>query len=121
MDANPELDEAAPKRRRIMMDSDDEADEAEEDLTPETEVAPPDADSEEEGEGEDLLENIEADYQGIEALDNYDTTVLDDREYDAIDVETRRKAEEENEARRGRDEVCCRKEAQARALERILA
>ncbi len=34
-----------------------------------------------EEEGEDLMENAEADYQAIPELDTYDTRILDNREY----------------------------------------
>eukprot|EP00934_Nitzschia_sp_Nitz4_P006353 Nitzschia sp. Nitz4//scaffold46_size129759//88941//92009//NITZ4_003514-RA/size129759-processed-gene-0.75-mRNA-1//-1//CDS//3329552634//6343//frame0 len=50
---------------------------------------------EEEEEGEDLLENAERDYQRIEALDHYGTEGLDDRDYDAMDLDQRRAAEAE--------------------------
>ena len=50
---------------------------------------------EEEEEGEDLLEHAERDYQRIEALDTYGTEGLDDRDYDDMDVDTRRAAERE--------------------------
>jgi len=50
---------------------------------------------EEEEEGEDLLENAERDYQRIDALDTYGQEGLDDRDYDSMDVETRRAAERE--------------------------
>ena len=54
-----------------------------------------DEDYEEEEEGEDLMENIEKDYQRIEALDTYGTEGIDDREYEAMDFEQRRAAEAE--------------------------
>ena len=50
---------------------------------------------EEEEEGEDLLEHAERDYQRIEALDTYGTEGLDDRDYDAMDMDQRRAAERE--------------------------
>ena len=42
----------------------------------------------EEEDGEDLLQNPEADYQRIEALDNYDEEMLDKREYRGMDQST---------------------------------
>jgi DNA replication licensing factor MCM2 len=53
------------------------------------------APEEEEEDGEDLMENAARDYQRIEALDTYGTEGLDDREYDPMDVEARRRAEQE--------------------------
>lgn len=50
---------------------------------------------EEEEEGEDLLENAERDYQYIEALDTYGTEGIDDRDYEAMDYDQRKAAEEE--------------------------
>ena len=44
----------------------------------------------EEEDGEDLLQNPEADYQRIEALDKYDEEMLDKREYRGIDQSTAR-------------------------------
>ena len=48
---------------------------------------------EEEGEGEDLLENMMDDYQRIESLDTYGREGIDDREYDEIDYDQRMAAE----------------------------
>lgn len=50
---------------------------------------------EEEEDGEDLVENAERDYQRIEALDTYGTEGIDDRNYDAMELEQRRAAEAE--------------------------
>lgn len=50
---------------------------------------------EEEEDGEDLLDNAERDYQRIAALDTYGTEGLDDREYDAMDIDQRRAVEQE--------------------------
>jgi DNA replication licensing factor MCM2 len=50
---------------------------------------------EEEEDGEDLLENAERDYQRIEALDTYGTEGMDNRDYGAMDMDTRRAAESE--------------------------
>lgn len=49
----------------------------------------------EEEDGEDLLDNMERDYQRIEALDTYGTEDIDDRDYGAMDSEQRRAAEQE--------------------------
>ena len=57
---------------------------------------------EEEEDGEDLLENMERDYQRIEALDTYGTEGIDDRDFGAMDEEQRRAAEKEL-ARRDRE------------------
>jgi DNA replication licensing factor MCM2 len=54
-----------------------------------------DEDYEEEEDGEDLLDNMEKDYQRIEALDNYGSEGLDDRDYEAMDFDQRRAAEAE--------------------------
>lgn len=53
------------------------------------------APEEEEEDGEDLMDNAARDYQRIEALDTYGTEGLDDREYDAMDMDARRRAEQE--------------------------
>ena len=37
-----------------------------------------------EEEGEDLMENIQADYEAIPELDRYDPTLLDKRQYDEM-------------------------------------
>ncbi len=50
---------------------------------------------EEEGEGEDLLENMHQDYQRIEALDTYGREGIDDRDYEEIDFDQREAAEAE--------------------------
>lgn len=62
---------------------------------------------EEEQDGEDLLDNAERDYQRIEALDTYGTEGLDDRNFDNMNIDERRSAEQElsrrdREERRGR-------------------
>ncbi|KDO19733.1 hypothetical protein SPRG_15063 [Saprolegnia parasitica CBS 223.65] len=57
----------------------------------------------EEDEGEDLIENAEGDYKRMDALDSYDLGQLDDRRYDAIDDETRRRVEEELDRRDARE------------------
>jgi DNA replication licensing factor MCM2 len=54
---------------------------------------------EEDEEGEDLMENAERDYQRIDALDSYGREGIDDREYDAIDIDQRHAAEAEIRAR----------------------
>ena len=59
---------------------------------------------EEEEEGEDLMDNAELDYQKIDELDAYDTTMLDNRDYQAMTVEQRRRAEEENARRMARNQ-----------------
>ena len=43
--------------------------------------------------GENLMENLESDYVAIPELDTYDSSILDNRNFDAIDVITRREAE----------------------------
>lgn len=53
-----------------------------------------DPDNEEEGEGEDLLENAFQDYQRIEALDTYGREGIDDREYNSMTLEERMAAEQ---------------------------
>jgi DNA replication licensing factor MCM2 len=50
---------------------------------------------EEEEDGEDLLDNMEKDYQRIEALDTYGSEGLDDRDYEAMDFDQRHAAEAE--------------------------
>ena len=50
---------------------------------------------EEEGEGEDLLENAMRDYQRIEALDTYGREGIDDRNFGQMGVEERAAAEAE--------------------------
>ncbi|KAI9910058.1 hypothetical protein PsorP6_010453 [Peronosclerospora sorghi] len=55
--------------------------------------------------GEDLGENAEMDYRPMEMLDQYDTSMLDTRQYDDMDIETRRAVEDElarRDAREGR-------------------
>ena len=54
---------------------------------------------EEEEDGEDLLDNAEKDYQRIEALDNYGTEGIDDRNYETMDMDTRREVEAKLRAR----------------------
>jgi len=50
--------------------------------------------AEDEDEGEDLMENIEDDYQHIPALDTYGKEGIDEREYDQMDYDQRLQAEE---------------------------
>jgi len=50
---------------------------------------------EEEDEGENLQDTAASDYQEITALDTYDATMVDDRQYDRMTNEERRRAEEE--------------------------
>jgi hypothetical protein len=50
---------------------------------------------EEEGEGEDLIENAARDYQRIEALDTYGREGIDDRDYGQMGAEERTAAEAE--------------------------
>ena len=50
---------------------------------------------EDEGEGEDLIENAMKDYQRIDALDTYGTEGIDDREYESMDREKRLAADAE--------------------------
>ena len=52
-------------------------------------------DEEEEEDGEDLMENAQRDYQRIAALDTYGTEGIDDRDYDAMDVDQRRSVEQQ--------------------------
>ena len=56
----------------------------------------PDSDSslESEGEGDDLIEDQEADYQAMPELDRYEEQHIDNREY-GLDLEARRRAEED--------------------------
>ncbi len=56
-----------------------------------------------EGEGEDLEENMDADYVAIPGLDTYDPTLMDKREYGPTDVKDRMAAEEELEDRDARE------------------
>ena len=51
-------------------------------------------------EGEDIMEDMDRDYRAIEKLDNYDEAHLSDGEYDQMDLQARRRAEEEIEERR---------------------
>eukprot|EP00980_Cylindrotheca_fusiformis_P005741 scaffold1194_cov127-Cylindrotheca_fusiformis.AAC.18 len=74
--------------------SDDEDDEVDEDHDYLDGPQVPE-DEEEEEEGEDLVENAERDYQRIDALDHYGTEGIDNRNYDAMDLEERRAAEAE--------------------------
>lgn len=53
-----------------------------------------DPDNDDEGEGEDLLENAFQDYQRIEALDTYGREGIDDREYSGMTMEERMAAEQ---------------------------
>ncbi|GLE05530.1 hypothetical protein PINS_up014553 [Pythium insidiosum] len=60
---------------------------------------------EEDDEGEDLAENAEMDYRRMETLDRYDARQLDERDYEDMDADTRRRVEEElnrRDAREGR-------------------
>ena len=52
-----------------------------------------DRENEEEGDGEDLLENAFQDYQRIDALDTYGTEGIDDRDYNQMGLEERLLAE----------------------------
>ncbi|KAG7389509.1 MCM DNA helicase complex subunit [Phytophthora boehmeriae] len=55
--------------------------------------------------GEDLGENAEMDYRRMETLDRYDTAMLDARQYEDMDLDTRRAVEDElnrRDAREGR-------------------
>ncbi|RQM14850.1 hypothetical protein DD237_003276 [Peronospora effusa] len=55
--------------------------------------------------GEDLGENAEMDYRRMETLDRYDTAMLDGRQYEDMDFDTRREVEAElnrRDAREGR-------------------
>ncbi|RLN86630.1 hypothetical protein BBJ28_00020514 [Nothophytophthora sp. Chile5] len=55
--------------------------------------------------GEDLGENAEMDYRRMATLDRYDTAMLDGRQYDDMDLDTRRGVEDElnrRDAREGR-------------------
>ncbi|ETV64717.1 hypothetical protein H257_18456 [Aphanomyces astaci] len=61
------------------------------------------ADDEEDDEGEDLIENAQDDYKRMDTLDQYDMGQLDDRRYDAIDDDTRRRVEEELDRRDARE------------------
>ena len=58
---------------------------------------------EEEGEGEELINNAEADYVRIDALDQYDTALLDRKDYASMSREDRLKAEEELARREARN------------------
>lgn len=53
-------------------------------------------------EGEDIMENMEKDYRAIDRLDYYNEDNLSQGEYELMDLEDRRRAEEEIEARRRR-------------------
>lgn len=46
-------------------------------------------------EGEDLMENVEQDYNAIQKLDEYDYEDLDEEDYGAMDPEAKRRAEKE--------------------------
>ena len=54
-----------------------------------------DLEDEEEEEGEDLMEKAHLDYQKLDVLDQYDAVGLDDTEYEAMNADTRRIAEED--------------------------
>jgi len=58
-----------------------------------------DVEEEEEGEGEDLLENIYQDYQPISALDTYGREGIDDKDYGNIGYDERAAAESEIDKR----------------------
>jgi hypothetical protein len=68
--------------------------------------ASPDSDASEQNnsdsEGEDLIENAEDDYQAMGVLDQYDQAEIDNREYDPIDQDTRRAAEQALDRQSGR-------------------
>lgn len=53
-----------------------------------------DAPAEEEGEGEDLMENMDKDYEAIPELDKYEAEGIDENEYEPINEEQKREAEE---------------------------
>ncbi|KAG7374182.1 phospholipid-translocating P-type ATPase, flippase [Nitzschia inconspicua] len=87
-------------------DDDDNVDDDDDDLDHDYDYEDnehPDGDAydpeEEEEEGEDLMENAERDYQRIEALDTYGREGIDDRDYEAMDIDQRRAAEAEIRAR----------------------
>ena len=54
--------------------------------------------TESEGEGEDLEENMERDYQAIPALDNYENVGIDDERQRELTMQERRKVEQKLEA-----------------------
>jgi hypothetical protein len=51
------------------------------------------ATDDEEGSGEDLMENVVDDYRDMGQLDAYDSQMLDERSYDDADPDARRAAE----------------------------
>jgi hypothetical protein len=51
------------------------------------------ATDDEEGSGEDLMENLVDDYRDMGQLDAYDSQMLDERSYDDADPDARRAAE----------------------------
>jgi DNA replication licensing factor MCM2 len=90
---------SSPKRRRTVAESDEE-DEIDDGVDEERVV---DAPSDEE-DGEDLLENAEADYQPIAELDIYDESMLDKRErFNEMTADQRREAEREMVQREQRE------------------
>lgn len=62
------------------------------------------ADPDDSDEGEDLMENMERDYQRIDVLDTYGTDGIDNREYGAIDENARRAADRELDRRDQRND-----------------
>mmetsp|Transcript_15073 Transcript_15073/g.23397 ORF Transcript_15073/g.23397 Transcript_15073/m.23397 type:complete len:943 (-) Transcript_15073:71-2899(-) len=103
----------APKRRRItklarlenpaasdedddgLFDSDTEEQQQETEEINEDVYEYDDDAVEEEEEGENLYDTAQMDYQPIAALDQYDATMVDDRQYGQLSAEQRAKAEEE--------------------------
>ena len=54
--------------------------------------------TESEGEGEDLEDNMERDYQAIPALDNYENVGIDDERQKELSMQERRKVDQMLEA-----------------------
>ncbi|OQR91534.1 DNA replication licensing factor Mcm2 [Achlya hypogyna] len=124
MDSDGGSDYGGDRKRRRLRRGDDESDDEDVDMSGEMaeEAGPGDDDEdefdeearlakaeavyfsdEEDDEGEDLIENAEGDYKRMDALDSYDMGQLDDRRYDTIDDETRRRVEEELDRRDARE------------------
>mmetsp|Transcript_9781 Transcript_9781/g.34428 ORF Transcript_9781/g.34428 Transcript_9781/m.34428 type:complete len:900 (+) Transcript_9781:156-2855(+) len=61
-------------------------------------------DDDEDGDGEDLFDNAERDYEAIPELDQLDETMLDHEEYDDFNVDSRRAADAEIDKRAHRDD-----------------
>lgn len=53
-----------------------------------------DADDEDEADGEDLMENMDKDYEPIPELDNYERDGIDDREFEPMEEEQKREADD---------------------------